>query len=242
MDPILGALISAGISGIFGMSNQAFANKYNTPKSQLKRLRKAGLPLSYMYQGKVNQQSSVPSLSIDPDLGTVESFKASQQLKTDQAMLDNMAIQKEILGYERDLKKGERDWNLEDSQIDSLNNFLLGPITNQESRLNIRHQMELSGQFIKEHEQKLKVIFSGVEQTLFDEGVTLEQRRKELERIKAQIKVLASQDKLMGQLNSIRQMEQKINEAISMSIDTMPDFVKAFWALLMKLYSPASTR
>jgi len=49
-----GTLIAAAISALFSIGSTVAQNKYNTPRSMRNRLRKAGLPLAYMYQGNVD--------------------------------------------------------------------------------------------------------------------------------------------------------------------------------------------
>lgn len=107
MDPILGALAASALSGIFGSVAQARANRYNSPRQQLKRLRQAGLPMAYMYGGRVNVQSDVPRLSIDPTLGAAQ----QQNLGVKQEQIDNqlrIALEKLGIDWENlDVRKGE---------------------------------------------------------------------------------------------------------------------------------------
>jgi len=66
-----GTLIAAALKALFDIGGTVTQNQFNAPKAQLKRLRKAGLPLSYMYRGNVATQSESPKLSIEPTLGTL---------------------------------------------------------------------------------------------------------------------------------------------------------------------------
>jgi len=95
LDPILGSLLASALQGIFGIGSTMAANKYNSPRAQRNRLKKAGLPLAYMYQGKVMGQSDVPKLSIDPTLGVTQQRKLEQ----DQPMVDaNVKMKGQIVG------------------------------------------------------------------------------------------------------------------------------------------------
>lgn len=104
MDPItIATLAAAAFSFITNTISVSRANRYNSPKKQLERVREAGLPQAYLYGGRVNQQSAVPQLSIDPDLGLVESKqldlgKQKVDISADQLAL---AFQKLGIDYEK---------------------------------------------------------------------------------------------------------------------------------------------
>lgn len=242
MGPVVGALLSAAISGLFSIGATVAANKYNSPIAQLRRLRKAGLPMAYMYQGRVNTQSDVPKLSIDPDLGTVEQLQLHQQqpkvdadVKRIGAEVAKTAVETEILEGERDwLKDGKREWDSEGNLTYSR--------TNQQAMLDARLAEQRAVGFIRENEQELKRIAKEVEEKLFQSGVQEGVRLKELERIKQQISNLVKQNKLMNQLHSIRSLEAMINEEISDTIKNGSEFEKALFSLLMKLFRPQSSK
>jgi len=66
-----GTLLAAALKAIFDIGGTITQNQYNSPRAMKQRLRKAGLPLAYMYKGNVSEQSQSPQLSIEPTLGTL---------------------------------------------------------------------------------------------------------------------------------------------------------------------------
>jgi len=235
MLPILGALLASALSGIFGIGATMAANKYNSPKAQKRRLREAGLPLAYMYQGKVNQQSSVPSLSIDPTFGssqqnqqkiqrdladaTIPNINADTYLKDTKGTLDNIDLQ-----YWMEQGKPNAK-GISKPRREVYNNAILAE--------------KKAESFIRQNEGKLKEIFLGVEQRLFGKGVQVQTKQAELLKIKQQIANLVSQNKLLGQLYDIRELEQMINKSFSNNMDDMSDFEQSLTGLLFQLFSKA---
>jgi len=286
MTPILGAIIAAAMSGAFSSAGTIMQNKYNSPASQRRRLRKAGLPLAYMYEGKVNQQSDVPKMSLDPTLGA--SSQQSLDLKRDlgYAGLDlrkelgyqgfNMQqkgfdlqkyiadlradISKEGLGIQKkladaripqiqaqtdfqtmvnELKSDEKEW------LQSL----VGPglsknplETNQTFLLNLDRKMKLNRSFMEKNQKQLSDITLSLEQKAFKNGISYQMKVEELKLAKQKVLNLVSQDELLKQLWSIRDMERIINEEFEKGIENMPDWVKTLFSIGMKLFKPAGTR
>ena len=228
MGPILGSLIASALSGIFGIGATAAANKYNSPKSQLKRLRKAGLPLAFMYQGRVNQQSDVPKLSIDPTLGTTQQKNLEQSAPVQANQAAKLAAEV------HDLQETNK-WKDKRVHIETDDYTRIG--TNRDITLDTQRDIQITQKFIKDHEEQLKGIFANVEQKLFDENVQQNIKQQELQKIIQGIKNLASQAGLMSQLKDIRSWEQSINSTLSESLESMPDFQQAVWTILYKLLS-----
>lgn len=101
MDPvILASLLSTAGKGVIDSLFTGLANRYNSPRQQLKRLRRAGLPQSFMYSGRVNTQSNVPELSIDPSLGVVQSKQLGLGQQKVDLTEDQVAIAMQKLGID----------------------------------------------------------------------------------------------------------------------------------------------
>jgi len=234
MDPIIGALLASGLSAIFGSAQTIFANKYNSPVSQLRRLRKAGLPLSYMYQGRVNQQSDVPKLSIDPTLGVTQKIQLEQQKPVQEAQVSNLQAETAGKVLANKEEQAKQDWRNKQNSIDidyAGKNKLYG--TNRELGLEIELAEANSKRFIQRQEAKLKEIAKNI-------GVYLEETNKELgkqqlAKIKQQIKNMLSQDKLMGQLHNIRTIEETINKTVGDGLSSMPQWLQAVYFIIFKL-------
>lgn len=209
LGPIGGTLISSALQAIFGIGATIAANKYNSPKSQLKRLRKAGLPQAYMYQGRINQQSDIPKLSIDPQLGVLQ--------KSQKRLIDT---KQEDLGMDIQVKD------------------IIGEGSNKTNRLRIKEaevaEAEAVG-MIKKHEERLKQIQRLVENTLFSEGVPQDQRRKALEKVKQELKNLVKQEGLMTQLGEIREFDAWLNDTFSDNIKSLPEWAQALTSFFLKI-------
>jgi len=225
MGPIVGALIAAGLSAIFNTGSTIAANKYNSPKSQLKRLRKAGLPLAFMYQGRVNTQSDVPKLSIDPTLGTTQqrNLEQSAPVQAGQAA----KLEEEVRALE-----ATNDWM--DQYIEAKKDGRSFKGTNRSFMLSAERSMKLTDIFIKEHEEKIKGIFANVEETLFNEGVQADVKRQELQKISQQIANMAQQLGLMKQLADIRSFQAQIETVLSEAMSSLPEFMQSVFGILYK--------
>jgi len=207
MPPILGAILSAALSGIFGIGATMAANKYNSPKAQKRRLREAGLPLAYMYQGKVNQQSSVPQLSIDPTLGTLPAIQA-KKLKEDTQLADT---QEEALS--KDIQVGD----------------IIPEGENKSNRL-IKKEAEA---FLAKYEADIKKIELDVERGAFAEGTSQEMKRQALIKAKQQVENLLAQAGLMEQLKKIRGFEEYLNTSLTQDLKDMPQWIAALLKILL---------
>lgn len=286
MTPILGAIIAAAMSGAFSSAGTIMQNKYNSPVSQRRRLRKAGLPLAYMYEGKVNQQSDVPKLSLDPTLGA--SAQQSLDLRRDLGfagldLKDKLAqqgfgmqqkgfdlqkylgdlradISREGLGIQKslmnaripliqsqtnfqelvnELKAGERDWLMSLVGSPGIGTTL---DNNQTLLLNLEKKTKKARAWFEKNQAEISDITRQLEDKAFKEGVSYEMRQTELAKAKQQIINLVSQDKLLNQLWSIRDMERIINEEFEKGLDSMPDWLKTMYSIAIKLLKPTSTR
>jgi len=228
-----GTLLASALQGIFGIGSTIAANKYNSPAAMKKRLRQAGLPLSYMYQGKVATQSDVPKLSIDPTLGVVQQKKLTQ----DQPLVDaNVArVKSETKGQDisNDVANAIRDWQLNQGKT----GFGMTGANNLEINLNTEQYMKHAARFAQEHKTRLLQIQRIVENTLFSEGVPQELRRQALTQVKENIKKLGLQSNLLNQMEDIRDFDQWLNSTITDTITSLPKWAQALTATLLKLQS-----
>lgn len=200
-----GTLLATALKALFDIGSTVAQNKYNSPLAQKNRLQKAKLPLAYMYQGKVATQASAPQLSIDPNLGTI----GKQQVK-------NLKLQEEDLA--KDIQVKDMFSGIKDAAGNELNN---------------RAALKAAEAFIKSNEAKIKNIEFQVEDKAFAEGITVEKRRQELEKIKQQVQNLLAQAGLMGQLKKIRGFEEMLNSALTEDIKSLPDWVEGFLKIIM---------
>lgn len=205
-----GTLIASALQTLFGIGATAAANKYNSPASQLKRLRKAGLPLAYMYQGKVATQSNVPQLSIDPTLGTLAKKQGSKlDVDTAEQAADSQA---------KDMMSGIEH---------------VDPKTGVPWETTNRVEQQRAMSFVKNYEQELKKIELDVENQAFAEGIPQEQKRQALEKAKNQVQNLMKQAGLMQQLHNIRDFEEKLNSELTEDLDNLPDWVSALLKIIL---------
>jgi len=205
-----GTLLAAALKALFDIGGIATQNQYNAPKAQLKRLRKAGLPLSYMYKGNVSEQSQSPQLSIEPTLGTLPKKQGrkltidanEQQYETDaQNALDPTLI--------TDSRSGEKGYN-----------------TYRQNRV-------AAESFIKQYERDLKKIELDVENNAFAKGIPQAQKQAALEKAQQQVKNLLEQAGLMEQLKKIRGFEELLNESLTKDLDSLPDWISSLLKVIL---------
>jgi len=221
LGPLVAALIAAGIQAAFSVGATVAQNQYNAPKAMLKRLRKAGLPLAYAYQGKVAQQSSVPQLSIDPFLGTTAEIQ-SKKTKAETKALD---IQNEE----------------DQATLDFRNKVTTDPngvtATNRYHNLSSERNEKKAASWVKEHEEKIKRIQLQLEQEAFRDGVSSEMRRQALAKAKQQVLNLMEQKGLMAQLKKIRGMDEFLNTSLLENINNLPQWIQGFAKVLMMAFN-----
>jgi len=236
-----GTLLSTILSTLFGIGSTVAQNQYNSPAAQLKRLRKAGLPLSYMYQGRVNQQSQAPQMSIDPSLGQVQKIGLHQQdeinKKNIQRIHQQIAASKETTRgkwLENQSKAGELSWQNEVKNYKGADGVII-PRTNQERSFDLKMATAKANKFILENTGSIKAIALDIARATKITDIAI--RRKELEKIGAAIKNLAAQNKLMVQLHGIRGIDEQVNETISKMLENTGDGGTLFYTLIAKLFS-----
>lgn len=213
-------------------------NAFNSPRAQLRRLRKAGLPLAYMYGGNVATQSEVPRLSLDNDLGASEQQNLNLQRELQNAQIPKIISEKEFQDLMNEIKGGEAEWL----------KMLVGEVppggvdTNQQFLLNLNKQAQLTKSWITDNSRQLQELNLEAAKKLFGEDVPNEIKRKELTKLKQQITNLISQNDLMKQLHDIRTVEETVNAEFTEALNGMDDWGKAWFSVLMKLFKPNSTR
>jgi len=210
-----GTLIASALKGLFDVGSTIASNRYNRPQAQIRRLRKAGLPLSYMYEGKVATQSDTPELSIDPNLGTL----AQTQGKKLEADTTGQEIQNQK-------DQNELDW------LEKLSGDGSGT-TNQEQKLEFELATKEAESFIKKHEQELKQIELWVENNAFEEGITMEMKREALKKAAQMVKNLIAQAGLMDQLKDIRAFEEKLNNSLTKDLESLPDWISSLLKIIL---------
>jgi len=221
LGPIGGSLLSAALQAIFGIGSTVAANKYNSPRAMRNRLKKAGLPLAYMYQGKVMGQSEVPKLSIDPTLGTAQQRRLEQDAP--------------LLEQQTELTKEKSKRAYEDNQIWDMQGF--GNKTYREHYLHDIVDEKKAARFIKQHEQRLKELSRIVENVLFSEGVPQELRRQELKKVQQQLINMGKQAGLMDQMKKIRGLDEWMSTRLQ-DMKSMPEWVQFVVAFLGKVFKP----
>jgi len=231
-----GTLLASALQGIFGIGSTIAANKYNSPLAMKRRLRAAGLPLSYMYQGKVATQSDVPKLSIDPTLGQAQQANLTQQQPLVEANVKNVESRTKGQDLQNDVQNGINQWL---KMIEEGNSLDGGKtvMNNQQYLLGLDRDTREAAKFTKQYERKIKAIVLDVANTLNDEGVTKESARQALIKAKAEIKKLGLQSGLLSQMADIRDFDQWLNKKVTDTLDSLPPFMQAFIASILKLQS-----
>jgi len=239
MDPILGAILSAAFGGIFSSAQTMAANKYNSPKSQLRRLREAGLPQAFLYSGRVNTQSEVPSLSIDPDLGSVErenigisKGQLGETTRMNEEEIRKIAEEIRKLALGNDITQGLLNWNKEGG-MNEVGDFR----NNQQMMLDSELSLKKTQDYLQENALKLSNMLNDVEQEWFSKGGPIQVKGLERDKIIQQLANLASQDKLLGQMYSIRKIEEVLNNSIGKNIEKKSDIEQGLMWGLMQLFS-----
>jgi len=157
-----GTLLASALKALFDVGATLTQNQYNSPKAQLKRLRQAGLPLSYMYQGKVNQQSDTPKLQLEPTLGTLQKIQGEKiAAETTGQTIQNQTEQ----ATQNFLRKKNKDG-----------------ISNLEVNLRNERDIKKAELFLKQNQGRLIEIDKIVQDTLLSEGVQAEEKRQGLQK------------------------------------------------------------
>jgi len=207
---IAGTLIASALQGLFGIGSTMAQNKYNSPEAMKRRVAKAGLPLAYMYQGKVATQQQAPQLSIDPHLGTMAK---KQGAKIDVDVAEQLA-----------------DTQAKDTMSGITHK---DPKTGVEYEQTNRMEQQRAASFLKNYEQELKGIELRVEQDAFAEGIPLQQKREALKKAQQQIKNLLAQAGLMDQLKKIRGFEELLNKSLTEDLESMPEWISALLKIIL---------
>lgn len=228
LGPIGGVLIAAAIQGLFGVANTITQNAYNSPGSQLRRLRRAGLPLSYMYRGNVATQSETPKLSIEPTLGVEKKLSLDNQTK-----LANAQAQK--LDIENAINHGIQNWLQNAGKEGGVSGLPSG--NNQVINLELDQMEKRATTFIKQHEERLKQLDRIVANTLFSESVPMDEKRLALDKIRQQISNMMQQAGLMSQLQDVREFEAFLNSTVTESIKDLPGWAQVLTAVILKAMS-----
>jgi len=205
-----GTLLAAALKALFDIGGTVTQNQYNAPKAQLKRLRKAGLPLSYMYKGNVATQSESPTLSIEPTLGTLPKKQGRKlQVDADEQQYQTNALNALDPTLITDERTGEKGYNT------------------------YRQNQVAAESFIKQYERDLKKIELDVEKDAFAEGIPLNQKREALNKAKQQIQNLLAQAGLMDQLKKIRGFEELMNDSLTKDLDNLPDWISSLLKIIL---------
>lgn len=236
LSQIAGSLIASALQAIFGIGATVAQNQYNTPKAQRDRLRKAGLPLAYMYQGKVMGQSEVPKLSIDPTLGAAQqnTYNLEKPVKEQQA---------KSLKLENEIKDLDNQYFQQFGGMHPADDTHPFPYQqkNRWDLLESQQKEASAAAWLKTNEAEIKDLTLKVEKVLFDENVPQDLRRKELEKIKQQLINMGKQAELMGQLKNIRAWEENISKNLE-NIEDLPGWIQFMVSLASKIFKPVNLR
>lgn len=214
-----GTLIASALQALFGIGSTMAANKYNSPTAQLKRLRKAGLPLSYMYKGNVATQSEVPKLSIDPTLGTLAKQQGAQSkavTRKTTSEAENTELENQIKDLMSGIKQPDgTEWN------------------NRGTMMMAEMADKRATAFLHENQASIENIARQVEQSAFNEGIPQEMKKQALEKAKNQVINLLEQKGLMQQLQKIRGFEALLNDSLTNNIADLPDWLQALAKIIL---------
>jgi len=248
MDIGLASLLSSLGNALFGTGATIAQNQYNSPVSQLRRLRKAGLPQAYMYQGKVNQQTSVPQLSLEPTLGQAKKLELSQQNEINQANIKQIA--EKIIEIQKDveLKEEERKKRLIDNERNSRRLSWEKRVTsykdpesgklymdfNDFQMMDLEKQSKKFQNFIDQNEGRLRKVMADVEDDLFGENVQADTKRKALERLGQQITYMAAQTGLLKQMKDMREFQAELNKTMAENMESKGELVQTIMWFIMQ--------
>jgi len=205
-----GTLLATALKALFDIGGTVTQNQYNAPKAQLKRLRKAGLPLSYMYRGNVSEQSQSPQLSIEPTLGTLPK-KQGRKIVADT--------------FEQEAETAAQN------ELDPT--LITDSRTGQKGYNTYRQNRVAAETFIKQYERDLKKIELDIEKDAFAKGIPIAQKQAALEKAQQQVKNLLVQAGLMEQLKKIRGFEEKMNEELTQNLDSLPDWISSLLKIIL---------
>lgn len=245
MDIGLSSLIASLANALFGTGATIAQNQYNSPISQLRRLRKAGLPQAYMYQGKVNQQSSVPQLSLEPTLGQAKKLELHQQNEMNQANIKKIVEEILEIKEEIDLKKKEGtrrnienernqrklDW---EKDLDIDDKYPYRELPNDMRLRDIDLATKKSQQFISQNEGKLRSIMAQVEDDLFGENVQANTKRRALELLSSRITQLAAQAGLLTQMKEMRDFQTGLNKTMFENMENKGELAQTIMWFIMQ--------
>jgi len=225
-----GSLLSTLLSAIFGIGGTIAQNQYNTPRAMRNRLKKAGLPLAYMYQGKVLGQSEVPKLSIDPTLGVAQLRRLEQEAplvkeqtkltgeQAEDAMLNNQ-VKAQFSGRKQ---PDGSEWNI------------------RATRMIAEMDEKRAAAFLKNNQARLQKLFGDVQETLNDEDIPAEIKREELKKLRQAITNMGLQAGLMEQMKKIRGYDEFMNETFNESIKNAPAWMQALISWMSKVFRPVN--
>lgn len=214
-----GTLLASALQAIFGIGSQMAANTYNSPAAMKRRLRKAGLPLAYMYRGNVATQNQVPQLSIDPHLGTLAKIQGDQSKASARkinAEAENLELENQIKDMMSGIKQPDgSEWN------------------NRATIMLADRDRAVAESFVKKYEQELKSIELQVERDAFAKGIPQSMKEQALKKAKQQVENLLQQAGLMEQLKKIRGFEEQLNDALTNDLDSMPDWISSLLKIIL---------
>lgn len=233
MGPIAGALIASALSTLFGIGATVTQNKYNSPKAQRDRLKKAGLPLAYMYQGKVMGQSETPKLSIDPTLGVTQQRKLEQDQPLVDANVRNVDSDTYIKDQEGTLKNIDLQFWMEQGKPNKQGIS----VPNRTTYLKSLMAEKQTANFLRRQQGRIQEIIKMSEDLLWGEGVQPETKRQNLAKIKQQIANMLKQSELMEQLKNIRGWEELIQQNFRENMENKSDFLQGLVYMLLQIFN-----
>lgn len=117
--PVAGAIGSAALQQKYALRNWERQNQYNSPKSQVQRLKEAGLPLATMFGGQGGSTSeSIPTPNVDSTLGAAEGIQKGMLFTMQKKQMELLDQQIREKTADADIRGLERDF-LSERTIDS---------------------------------------------------------------------------------------------------------------------------
>lgn len=247
MDIGLSSLISSLANAMFGTGAVIAQNQYNSPISQLRRLRKAGLPQAYMYQGKVNQQTQVPQLSLEPTLGQAKKLELSQQNEMNQANIRRIA--EEILDIQEDvnLKKQEgfrrnieNERNQRKLNWEKSFNWTIGEdgfpkgVPNDITLLELDKKTKQAEEMIRRNEGRIRKITADVEDVLWDSNVQVGTKKEALRKMSQQITNMVAQAGLLNQMKDMREFQAGLNKTMFENMQNKGELAQTIMWFIMQ--------
>lgn len=224
---MIGGLGATFLGRYWAKKDRDYANKYNSPEEQLKRLRAAGLPMAAMYgnMGGTTQQSEIPrSSEIDPSLGSaklIEGYAFSQQRRAELKLLNATADEKTA---QATMQTALANILMSDPRISE-------PVSVQARGVFAELKSKEAMTSIKENEAIIEDVDARLKVDWYKKGYFTKEMIGKIEQLYRQIDVL-------NQNIDYNTFQLKVQNALEKQYDKDPNWLKALILNMTSRYNP----